>query len=188
MNTLVLVVKYYREPLLVTNVLDYLNYLFTAIFAIEAAIKIIALSGAYFKEGWNVFDFIVVIGSLISISLSQLIYSVNLKGAISIIRAFRILRILRLVKRARSLRLVFSTLIVSLPGLVNVGGLLGLLLYLDSVRGTQLFSTVKRNGFLDEVINFESFPNAFITLFSAATAETFNPVYLATTKIYSIDF
>jgi hypothetical protein len=77
---------------------------------------------------------------------------------------------------------------VSLPALANVGGVLCLLLYIYSILGTFLFGTVKRNGALDEVINFETFPNAFVTLFTAATAETFNPVYLATTRSSDIEY
>ena len=188
LNTIVLLIKYYRMSDFFLNVLENLNYLFTSVFTLEAVIKIIGLGKAYFKDGWNIFDFLIVVFSGLSIILSQVTQINNVKGAITVIRSFRIMRILRLVKRAKSLRLVFSTLIVSLPGLVNVGGLLSLLLYLYAVLGTFLFATVKRNGFLDEMVNFETFGNSFVTLFTAATAETFNPVYLATTRTYSIDF
>ena len=43
----------------------YLNYIFTAIFIVEAFIRLVALRFDYFKQGWNVFDFIIVIFSIV---------------------------------------------------------------------------------------------------------------------------
>ena len=79
---------------------DDLNYFFTALFAVEAIIKIIAIGKAYFKDGWNIFDFVVVVGSFVSIFIS-LSTSLNLGGTTTIVRAFRISRLFRLIKRAR---------------------------------------------------------------------------------------
>ena len=45
---------------------DTANQIFTVIFILEALIKIIALGRQYFKENWNIFDFIIIIGSIIS--------------------------------------------------------------------------------------------------------------------------
>ena len=52
--------------------LEYLNYVFMVIFTIEAIIKLIALKCDYFRDGWNWFDFIVVIGSLLAVAFSYL--------------------------------------------------------------------------------------------------------------------
>ena len=43
--------------------IEIINYIFSVIFTIEAIIKLIALKKKYFKEMWNIFDFIVVIGT-----------------------------------------------------------------------------------------------------------------------------
>ena len=59
--------------------------------------KIIALDKVYFRDSWNIFDLIVVLGSIGSVFLS-LYTTVSLKGATTIVRAFRIARIVRLVK------------------------------------------------------------------------------------------
>ena len=119
----------------------------------EALFKIIAFGKSYFKEGWNVFDFIVALGSGISIFLTMNT-TLNVGGATSILRAFRVCRILRLVKRAKNLKVVFNTFIVSLPAMTNVGGLLFLLLYLYSVLGVYLFSNVAVGGVMTESLNF----------------------------------
>ncbi len=97
--------------------------------------------------------------------------TLNVGGATTIIRAFRIARIFRLIKRAKSLKLVFDTFIVTLPALANVGSLLLLLIYLYAVLGVQLFSDIKRNGYLSDGANFESFSKAFLTLFIFATGD-----------------
>ena len=58
-------------PNIVNDVNDILNYVFAAIFTIEAIIKIIAFGKFYFKDNWNIFDFIIVIGTAIAIILSS---------------------------------------------------------------------------------------------------------------------
>lgn len=65
----------------------------------EAVIKITAIDKIYFKDGWNIFDFVIVIGSLASVFISAFT-TLSLKGATTIIRAFRISRVFRIVKKA----------------------------------------------------------------------------------------
>lgn len=80
----------------------------------EATIKIIA-SGFknYFSDGWNRFDFVIAIGSVVSIVVS--IYGkFALKGAITLFRSFRVLRIIRLIKRGgKSLKMIFNTFVIT---------------------------------------------------------------------------
>ena len=133
-NTVVLMVKWYNQPTKIVSVLEDVNYFFTAIFALEAVIKIIALGKIYFKDGWNIFDLFIVIMSIASVFIS-INTSLNLGGATTIVRTFRVARIFRLVKRAKSLKLVFNTFIITIPALANVGSLLLLLLYLYAVLG-----------------------------------------------------
>ena len=84
--------------------------------------------------------------------------------------------------------MIFNTFIVTLPALVNVGGLLLLLLYLYSVLGVFLFADVKRNGILNDMVNYETFPNAFVTLFIISTGDSWDYIVDATTKGPDIEF
>lgn len=152
---------------------DDLNYIFTIIFTLEAVMKIIAIDKAYFEDNWNIFDFIVVIGSIISLIISGF-SSLKLGGATTIIRAFRITRIFRLVKRAKTLRMVFNAFIFTIPALANVGGLLLLLLYLYSIVGVIIFGDIMRNGIITDTLNFETFPNAFVALFVISTGDAWD--------------
>jgi voltage-dependent calcium channel L type alpha-1D len=99
LNTIVLMCKWYNQPTNVSSATDYINYAFTGIFALEAIIKIIALGKIYFNDKWNIFDFIIVIGTFASLFISANT-SLSLNGATSIMRTFRVGRIFRLVKRA----------------------------------------------------------------------------------------
>jgi hypothetical protein len=101
-------------------------------------------------------------------------YSACTIGSIAtLIRTFRIGRIFRLIKSAQSLRIIFGTLIQSLPALFNVGALLGLSFFIFTAIGVQLFAKVGwvEGGSMDEHANFASFPTALLTLLRMATGE-----------------
>lgn len=135
LNTLVLTVRWYEQPVWLDTMTEYINFVFFAVFTIEAILKIIGLGfRTYFRDSWNTFDFGIIIVSAVSIVLYFTI-TMKIKNAVTMIRAFRILRVVRLIKRAKSLNLIFNTFIVSLPALSNIGGLLLILLYLYSILG-----------------------------------------------------
>ena len=69
LNTIVLAIQWYNQPKIVSQVTSMINYIFAVIFAIEAVIKIIGYGIIYFKDGWNIFDFIVVLGSIVGVFL-----------------------------------------------------------------------------------------------------------------------
>jgi Ion transport protein len=130
-----------------------LNLFFTGVFTIEAIIKITSQGKHYFKDNWNIFDFIIVITSIGSVFLTNL-SSVSLGGSTTIIRAIRITRIFKFIKSAKKLKLIFNTFIYTIPALANVGGLLLLLLYLYSILGINLYAEIMWNGAIDERLNF----------------------------------
>lgn len=187
LNTLVLMIKHYRESAAQSLAEDALNYVFTLVFTLEAAVKLAALGGHYFKDNWNIFDFVVVLLSVLSVVITSL-SSLKVGAATTIVRSFRIARVFRLVKQARSLRVVFNSFIYTLPALANVGGLLLLLLYLYAIIGVILFGALKRNGILGDVLNFETFDKAFISLFVVATGDNWDKIMKATLHNFSIDF
>jgi hypothetical protein len=159
---------------MMVSITEIINDIFTLIFTAEAAIRLIGIGFRnYFKDEWNLFDFIVAAGSLFSILISS-----NTNFSIrftTILRAFRILRLLRLLKRGgKSLYMIFNTFVITMQSLANIGGLLLLIMYIYSIIGMIYFGEVKRNGYMGDYINFETFWNAFITLFSVATVDTWN--------------
>ena len=98
------------------------------IFIVEIAAKLFAHRLAFFKNGWNVFDFLVVGIALIP----------GAQG-LSVLRALRILRVLRVISAAPSLRRVVEGFITALPGMGSVFLLMGMMFYIGAVMATQLF-------------------------------------------------
>ena len=158
-----------------TLVTDIFNYIFAILFTIEAVIKIIALKKSYFKNGWNLFDFIIVLGTIIGIVVTRFA-NLNVGSSATIIRSFRIFRVFRLIKRAKALKLMFNTLVATLPAMANIGGLLILFLFMYSILGVNLLAEVKINGALHDNAGFHSFFIAFITLLRISTGEAWHDI------------
>lgn len=65
-------VNYEGSSVQYNSILDYINYFFTAVFALECIFKLIAFGWSYFRNSWNIFDFCVVIASGLDIAMNQL--------------------------------------------------------------------------------------------------------------------
>lgn len=185
LNTLVLTMSFYEEPSALSKATEILNYIFAVIFTLEAIIKIIGLGKSYFKEKWNVFDFVIVVGTFAGIMVSSL-SQVAVGPQATVMRSFRIFRIFRIIKRAKSLNLMFNTFLVSLPAMQNVGFLLVIFLYIYSILGIFLFSEVKLSYPLHDYLNFQSFHSAFLLLLRASTGEGWHEILHSLTKSPSI--
>lgn len=98
------------------------------IFVVELLGKFYAYRWRFFRDPWNVFDFVVVAIALIPAT-----------GAFSVLRALRVLRILRLISIIPSMRRVVATLLAALPGVSSIVGLLLLVIYVGAVMATKLF-------------------------------------------------
>jgi len=105
-----------------------LDKLCLAIFVAELVAKMFVYRGRFFRDGWNIFDFIIVGISLIPAT-----------QGFSAIRALRILRVLRLISTVKSLRRVVEGLITALPGMASVFVLMSLIFYVGAVIATKLF-------------------------------------------------
>ena len=64
LNMLSMMIQHHDQPKEVELAIDYLNYVFTGIFTIEALIRLTAMRLEYFKYGMNVFDFVIVVFSI----------------------------------------------------------------------------------------------------------------------------
>ncbi len=98
------------------------------IFVIEVILRMIAYHKDYLKNGWRVFDFIIVLISIIPAA-----------NYISVLRALRIFRALRLISTVPTMRRVVDALTHSIPGLMSTALLLMLIFYVSAVMSTVLF-------------------------------------------------
>jgi voltage-gated sodium channel len=133
------------------------NHLILGVFIVEAALKITAVSpryGAYFGNGWNLFDFSIVVLSLVPATEEFALVA----------RLIRILRVLRLVSAVPQLRLIVATLVRSIPSMGHVILLMSIIFYIYAVTGLHLFRTVDPE-------HWNSLGAALLTLFQIVTLE-----------------
>ena len=126
-------------------------------FVLEIAIRLAAFLPrvhAFFRDGWNVFDFAVVSLSLLP----------QAGPFATVARLARVLRVSRLVSVWPDLRLIIGTMLRSIPSMGHVIALLSLLLYVYAVLGFHLFRDVAPEY-------WGSLPRALETLFQTLTLE-----------------
>ncbi|GGE06589.1 voltage-gated sodium channel [Gemmobacter megaterium] len=133
-----------------------LDRLCLAIFVLELLAKMYARGWRFFRNGWNIFDFVIVGISLMPTA-----------GGLSVLRALRILRALRLVSVAPRLRRVVEGFVSALPGMASVFLLMALIFYIASVMATKLFSSSFPQWFGD-------LGNSAYSLFQIMTLESWS--------------
>ncbi|NP_001305357.3 sodium voltage-gated channel alpha subunit 11 [Gallus gallus] len=154
----------------VRDVLKKINYFFVTVFTGECIIKIIALRHYFFTTGWNIFDLVVVVLSLVSIALAEVFSKFFSPTLLRIIRLARIGRILRLVKRAKGIRTLLFALLMSLPSLFNIGLLLFLVMFIYAIVGMTNFACLGWEGGIDNLFNFQTFDSSILCLFQITTS------------------
>lgn len=112
----------------------------------------------FFRQGWNVFDFIVV--GLAPLAAGQTV----------ILRLLRLLRLLRIFRFLPEVRILFASIVKSIPPLLSMSVLIGLLLFLYGMAGTYLFGSVLTES-------WGHIGKSLKSLFILLTLENF-PVYL----------
>ncbi|XP_008051395.1 sodium channel protein type 5 subunit alpha isoform X4 [Carlito syrichta] len=153
------------------NILAKINLLFVAIFTGECIVKMAALRHYYFTNSWNIFDFVVVILSIVGTVLSDIIQKYFFSPTLfRVIRLARIGRILRLIRGAKGIRTLLFALMMSLPALFNIGLLLFLVMFIYSIFGMANFAYVKWEAGIDDMFNFQTFANSMLCLFQITTS------------------
>ncbi|KAI5721996.1 hypothetical protein M8J76_002131 [Diaphorina citri] len=171
LNMLTMTMDHYQQTELFSSVLDNLNAIFIIIFSSECLLKIFALRYHYFVEPWNLFDFVVVILSILGLVLSDIIekYFVS-PTLLRVVRVAKVGRVLRLVKGAKGIRTLLFALAMSLPALFNICLLLFLVMFIFAIFGMSFFMNVKEKSGIDDVYNFKTFFQSFILLFQMSTS------------------
>jgi voltage-gated sodium channel len=127
-----------------------------SIFTIEIILRIYVHKISFFKDGWSIFDFIIVAISLVPSS-----------SGFEILRILRVLRLLRLVTVIPQMKKIVSALIKVIPGMTSVAGLVMLFFYIFAIMATQLYGETFP-------IWFGSLGDSFYTLFQIMTLESWS--------------
>ncbi|WP_174733689.1 ion transporter [Mesobacillus harenae] len=155
-----------------------LDYIILLIFVAELALKLFVERRDFFRNHWNNFDFIIVVGSLV-------LYNTPF---VSVLRIFRVLRVLRTITSVPSLRRIVSALFMAVPTIGSVILLMSIIFYVYAVIGTAFFANV-------EPEYFGNLQLSFITLFQVFTLESwasgvFRPIFaeVSWSWLYFISF
>uniref|UniRef100_A0A8C5HSA4 Sodium channel protein n=1 Tax=Gouania willdenowi TaxID=441366 RepID=A0A8C5HSA4_GOUWI len=152
-------------------ILNMINLAFIVIFTTECLIKIFALRCYFFTVAWNIFDFVVIILSIVGIVLADIIEKYFVSPTLfRVIRLARIGRVLRLIRAAKGIRTLLFALMMSMPALFNIGLLLFLVMFIYAIFGMANFAYVKKQDGVDDMFNFETFGNSMICLFQISTS------------------
>nr|XP_020639736.1 sodium channel protein type 8 subunit alpha isoform X4 [Pogona vitticeps] len=171
LNMVTMMVETDTQSKQMEDILYWINFVFVIFFTCECVLKMFALRHYYFTVGWNIFDFVVVILSIVGMFLAEIIEKYFVSPTLfRVIRLARIGRILRLIKGAKGIRTLLFALMMSLPALFNIGLLLFLVMFIFSIFGMSNFAYVKHEAGIDDMFNFETFGNSMICLFQITTS------------------
>ncbi|KAK3534869.1 hypothetical protein QTP86_032387, partial [Hemibagrus guttatus] len=175
LNMITMMLETDEHPPRMEYILNNINLAFIVIFTTECVVKIFALRCYFFTVSWNIFDFVVVILSIVGIVLADIIEKYFVSPTLfRVIRLARIGRVLRLIRAAKGIRTLLFALMMSLPALFNIGLLLFLVMFIYAIFGMANFAYVKKHGGIDDMFNFETFGNSIICLFQITTSAGWN--------------
>lgn len=155
------------------NVLSFLDSAVTVFFVIELTIRFLAYKNKkdFFKSGWNIFDTIIVVGSLIPTGGSGVLLA----------RLLRVFRVLRLVSMVPELRLLINALIKAIPRMGYIALLMFVIFYLYAAVGSIMFSSINETLWGDVSISM-------LTLFRVATFEDWTDVMYETMAVHPMSW
>ena len=124
----------YDIPNQYTIILDYFDYAITVFFLVEILIRIFAEANhpvRFFKNGWNVFDFIIVVVSLVPVDGAESAF---------VARLLRIVRVLRIITVVPAFRHIVESLFKSMPRVAFIALLMFIVIYIWAAIGTLIYS------------------------------------------------
>jgi voltage-gated sodium channel len=166
-------VKTHNLPVQLFSILALLDIAVTMFFAIEIVIRFLAYNDTrkFFKSGWNIFDTLIVIGSLIPAGGSGILLA----------RLLRVFRVLRLVSMVPELRILINALLRSIPQMGYIALLMFVIFYIYAAIGSIIFESINPDLWGDVSISM-------LTLFRVATFEDWTDVMYETMEVYSLSW
>ncbi|KAJ3594452.1 hypothetical protein NHX12_003759 [Muraenolepis orangiensis] len=170
---------YHSAPAAYDMVLKHLNSAFTVLFSMECMLKIMAFGIVnYFRDTWNIFDFITVLGSITEIVVDfQSLNTINM----SFLKLFRAARLIKLLRQGYTIRILLWTFVQSFKALPYVCLLIAMLFFIYAIIGMQVFGNIKLNdeSHINQHNNFKTFFSALMLLFRSATGESWQEIMLS---------
>lgn len=168
------------------STIDNIQFVILLIFTFEVIIRMIAAGSIkeFFKGGWNIFDFVLVVIGWIPPTI------ISNASTVMALRVLRVFRVLRLLRTLEEVKLIIAVLIKSMRSLLYNGILFIIFMYLFAVAGVSMFRLPNPEHLSGEKLQmyeklmteappsptnspdpFGSIGEAFFTLFRALTGE-----------------
>lgn len=173
-SALVIGAKTYDISPTTLKLVHFLDWLITFIFLAEITIRFIGEEHKkdFFKKGWNIFDTLIVVMSLIPIEDSEL----ALIG-----RLIRIFRVLRMISIIPELRMLLNSLLIALPQLGYVVALMFIIFYIYAAVGSNFFASINP-------VLWDDLSISMLTLFRVMTFEDWTDVMYETMEVYPLSW
>lgn len=175
LNTVVMGMHYFGESDLYLYVLETMNLAFCCVFTMEVIVKCFAYGRSFSDDYANIFDLIVVV----AIDIGLVVYFIGgsrFGTTVSILQALRLAKLLKFISSTGSVGTILETVIQTLPSMGNISLLMGLLFFIYTVMGINIFAKVQFGQYYNQHANFRDFGTGFLLLFRAATGESWNYV------------
>merc|ERR1719328_816618 len=156
-----------------------MNTTFVALFGVEAVLKIYAYGfRSYFKDSWNTFDFVTVVGSIVDALMVE--FAQNFIN-VGFLRLFRAARLVKLLRQGQTIRILLWTFVQSFKALPYVILLIAMLFFIYAIIGMQVFGNIAFNPDTEynRHVNFHTFGAGLLVLFRCATGEAWPSIMLS---------
>lgn len=169
-SAIIVGVKTYPLSPVVVNVFMFLDWTITLIFLFEIMVRFLATPRRidFFKDGWNIFDTLIVTISLIPMENSEMAL---------VARLIRVFRVLRMISIIPELRVLMNSFFVALPRLGYVMTLMFIIFYIYAAFGSLFFQDINQKYWGDIAM-------ALLTLFKVMTFEGWTDVMYETMETY----
>ncbi|SBS29255.1 Ion transport protein [Marinomonas spartinae] len=166
--------KTYPLPYGIDKAINYLDTFITVFFLLEISLRFLASESKvrFFKEPWNIFDMVIVAGSLVPISDTDMVL---------VARLLRVFRVLRLVSIIPDLRFLINALFKAIPKMGYIALLMFIIFYIFGAVGSIFFQGVNDKLWGNIAISM-------LTLFRIATFEDWTDVMYETMEVYPLSW
>ncbi len=173
LSALLIGAKTHNLPENVVSLLAFFDSAITVFFVIEITIRFLAYRNKkeFLKSGWNIFDLIIVIGSLIPAGGTGVLLA----------RLLRIFRVLRLVSMVPELRILINALLKAIPRMGYIVLLMFVIFYIYAAIGSMIFYQINEVLWGDVSISM-------LTLFRIATFEDWTDIMYETMAVHPMSW
>lgn len=174
LSALTIGAKTYSLPPLASNALLVMDYAITLFFLLEILFRfgVHPDKRHFFRDGWNLFDTLVVVGSMIPMDNAE---------AVLLGRLLRVFRVLRLISVVPELRFLINSLLKAIPRMGYIALLMFIIFYIYAAMGSMFFADIDAFLWGDVAI-------AMLTLFRIATFEDWTDVMYDTMAVYPLSW